>query len=175
MPRAKKAVMNYDRYVSPTKAGLSARLAHFLDWAAKNAPGQYIAYNVLTKTVHKLDRLPNMESDLVRTVRGNMTSTRAKLVKLYSRDLDSLPGIGVRATCDDADTLSVSLPKKMRRFTAAKRSLKSTVDLIDPRKIPNTPEMKPLKEWLNRSVSEVMKLISSPDFEQKCLPPSSDK
>ncbi len=154
-------------------SSVAARVAHFLDWAAKIGPGQYIPYNIATKTVLRLPRNPQLNSKEVETLRSRMSEVRKILQRQYGRDLDSQVGIGVRATYDDADTLTVSLPKKMRRFNAAKKSLSDTAALIDEKNVPNTPELKQWKAWLRNSVSDVLRLVGSADFEQKCLPPRS--
>lgn len=164
-------VSEYDPDVS---MALTARAAHCLDWAALAFPKQYVPYTHLLKAIMGYRRTPVEDNQEVLMLRRNMTRVREILLKKYGRVLDSQPGLGVRATVDDADTLTVALPKKMARFRAAKVGLATTVNLIDPAKVPNTPEYAPWKAWLNRSVKEVMRQISDPTFESKLLPPAKE-
>jgi len=154
------------------KQALTTRAAHFLHWAAINYPRQYTPYNVLVKAVQGYSKMPQLKSEEVERMRAGMTRVREILRTRFQRELDSVPGIGVRATVDSADTLTVSLPKRMRRLESAKKAVTQTVSLIDTASIPDTAEMKPWKAWLNKDVGEVMKAITSPDFEKKLLPPA---
>ena len=165
-----KAIQKYrpDKDMSMTK-----RAAHCLDWCANECPGEYLPYNMLLKVIQQYPRMPQLNSEEVQILRRNMSNVRGHLQKTYSRELDSQPGVGVRATFSDADTLTVALPKKMSRFRAAKRSLATTVNLIDERSIPDTAELKPWKVWMRKSVADVMRLVGSEDFDTKCLPPAA--
>jgi hypothetical protein len=157
----------------PNKYSLTARAAHCLDWAATNFPGQFIPYHHLLKAVDPAPRAYQLGSNKVENFRRSTAYIRKLLQKTYGREMITEPGVGVRATFSDTDALTVALPKKMSRFRAARRSLLTTTNLIDERNIPNTPELKPWKEWMRRSVTDVIRLVGSTNFEQKCLPPST--
>jgi hypothetical protein len=59
----------------------------------------------------------------------------------------------------------------MKRLHSAKKAVVETVNLIDPANIPNTPDMKALKNWMVTDVRDIMKTLTSPSFEAKLLPP----
>lgn len=164
----------YEKDANYQDMSLAHRAAHCLDWAAQHYQKQYIPYNVLLKGIQGYSRLPLLNSDEVMTLKRAMSRVRNILGDIYGRELDSQPGIGVRATTDDADALTIALPKKMSRFRSAKNALQQTVNRIDPTQIPDTAEMRPWKQWFNRSVKDVLKTIGTSEFESKLLPPASD-
>ena len=158
-------------YPLDTTLSLPQRGAHFLDWAAKNFPGQYVSYNMFLKAIMGFSKTPRIDGDAVEQLRGRMGRIREILKKNYGREVDSQRGVGARATVDDADTLKTSLPGKMKRLHSAKKAVVETVNLIDPANIPNTPDMKALKNWMVTDVRDIMKTLTSPSFEAKLLPP----
>lgn len=164
--------LNLASYKYDEKMSLPARAAHCLDWAAEKFPKQYITYPLLLKSIQGFSRMPQMNSDAVIQLKNTMQRVKSILIEKYGRELDSQPGIGVRATVDDADMLTTTLPKRMRRLRSAKNAVIKTTDLIDPTQIPATAEYKPWKDWFNRSVKDVRRLLMSEDFEQKLLPPA---
>ncbi len=172
--RRNSGAITISGYQHDAKMSTPHRAAHYLDWAAQHYPKQYTPYNVLLKAIQGFSRMPQLKSAEVEQLRGCMQRVKYVLLTRYGREMDAQPGIGVRATVDSADALTVALPKKMRRLRSAKNAVIQTTDLIDPSTLPNTAEMKPWKEWFNRSVKDVRKMLSSAEFEQKLLPPSSE-
>lgn len=144
----------------------SQRIAYYLDWAAQTRKGQYEPYNEIAKAIDNRSSLPRMDSDHVKGVRRSIGAVRAVLQKRYQRDLDSAVG-SMRATVDDEDTASVALPKRMKRLRSAKNSLVATHQLIDPSKVKDAR----IKAYLQHDVRDIIKLVSSPDFDKKLLPP----
>ncbi len=159
-------------YSPEHKDSLPQRAAHFLDWAAARYPKQYVPYNLLLKAVLGTSTTPSLHSSDVEQMRGRMSRVRVILQRKYARDLDSMPGVGARATVDDADTLVTSMPKRVASLRRAKTAVATTASLIDPAKIPNTADMAPWKRWMNASVGDVLRTLNSPEFEKKLLPPS---
>jgi hypothetical protein len=172
-PRRAKSLLDgmRDYKFDPTLAR-SQRIAHFLDWAARHFPKQYCPYPQLAKAVTGYARMPQYNSKEVDLIKSTMSGVNKILQTKYKRTIDTEPGIGVRATVDDADTATVALPKRMSRFKAAKNSLVATAALVDVNKIPDTNEFKPWKAWLKTSVKDVLKMVNSSDFEQKLLMPA---
>jgi hypothetical protein len=165
--------VNAGEYETNPKLRNPDRSAHFLDWAAKHYPKSYVPYNYLLKAIMGYERTPRLDSEDVDRLRSNLTRIRTILQEIYGRDLDTQPGVGVRATVDDADTTTVALPKKMRRLRSAQVGLKKTVDLIDLSKLPSTADMVPWKRWLTTDVKTIMKTLDSPDFAKRMLPPGT--
>ncbi len=158
-------------YKVQEKLRVPERMAHYLDWAAAKYPKAYTPYNFVLKAIMGFEKTPRLGSEDVDRLRGKITRTREILQELYGRDLDTQPGVGVRATVDDADTTTVALPKKVKRLAAASNSVKKTMDLIDPKKLPDTAEMAPWKKWLTTDVKTIVKTLSAPDFASRMLPP----
>ncbi len=161
-------------YSVNTKDPMSQRVAHFMDWSAKHHPGHYVPYNLILKAVMGYAKTPRLDSDEVERLRGKMQNVRKILLEKYSRTLDSQAGVGVRATTGSADVLVQALPKKMRQLLSAKNGVMQVAGLVDASQLPNTPEMKPWKEWLSRSVADVRKVIGSAEFERKLMPPATE-
>lgn len=161
-------------YSPDPKLRLPERTAHFLDWAAKAYPKSYAPYNYVLKAIMGYDKTPRLDTEEVLRVRGNISRVRAILQEKYGRDLDTVAQVGVRATVDDADTLTVALPKKVRRLDAARQSVSKTAALIDPARLPTTADLAPWKRWLTTDVRTVLKTIEAPEFARRMLPPGSN-
>lgn len=154
------------------KMSNSARAAHYLSWKAVHEPGSFIAYNELLKTITGVGRMPQLKSEEVEHLRKNAHMIRKLLSDKYDREMVSLPGVGIRATVDDSDVLKNVVPRKASRLQSARNGFIKTVSRIDQKRIPDTVEMAPLKGWLQREVKELVKQISSSEFERRLLPPS---
>lgn len=165
---------NGAKYEIQLKLTSGQRAAHFLDWNAKHSPGEFTAYNMLFKQITGVARTPQLKSEEVEHLRRHSHSIRKTLFDKYGREMVSLPGVGVRASIDDADILKNVVPKKASRLQSARVGFLKTVSNIDQKNIPDTVELKPLKNWLNREVRELVKQISAPEFERKLLPPPAE-
>lgn len=172
-PKRSKFTLDISKFTPNVKLTQSHRAAQYLDWAAKNYPGQYTPYNLMLQAIMGYGRTPRLKNAEVERLRNALGRIRAILLDQYDRDLVSQPGLGPRATVDDADKLKMVLPKKAARLASARVQFVTTANSIDPSHIPNSPEMKTLKEWFSRSVKDVVKQIGSKDFEAKLLPPST--
>lgn len=167
--------VQYELTKSVLGMSLTQRAAHFLDWNAKVHPGQFTAYNEVVKIIQGYKRQPQLKSEEVEQLRKRMTSIKTVLFSVYKREVVSLPGVGVRAAYDDGDTLKNVVPAKAVRLQSARNNFIRTVSNVDQTKIANTPDMVPLKAWLNNEIKAVMKQISSAEFERKLLPPVAQK
>lgn len=165
--------VNAGDYVAETKLRIPDRVAHFLDWAAAHYPKSYAPYNYVLKAVMGYEKTPRLDSDDVDRLRQGLTRVRVLLQEKYGREMDTQPGVGVRATVDDADTLTVALPKKIRRLQAAKVAVSKTAALIDPARLPSTAELAPWKRWFTTDVRTIMKTLDTPDFAKRMLPPGT--
>lgn len=164
---------NYDQKEVAGKT-TSHQLAHFLDWCARKHEGISIALPVCAKVVFRRDRLPARNSDDVKAIRSAMQRTRAILVKIYARELDSDPAFGIRATSSASDILTTTVPKREKRMRTAQARLAETVDLIDVKELPDTIEMKPWKAHL-RGLHGLLRDMADPSFSSKLLPPAPEE
>lgn len=171
---AKRNAKQVDGYVKDDAMSRTKRVAHFLDWAAVNKPGEFMPYNVIVKAIMGYTYMPRLDGDEVRQIK-NATSggVRSSLIGEYNRELVTLPGVGIRATTSDADRLEYVAPRKAQRLATARRNFMLTANAINLRNVPNTPAYAALKSWMQREVGDVLKLIGSAEFERKLLPPST--
>lgn len=173
-PKSKRSKFTLDisKFTPNIKFSIPNRAAQYLDWAAKNYPGQYTPYNLMLQAIMGYERTPKLKNAEVERLRNSLGRIRAILVEKYDRELVSQPGLGPRATVDDGDKLKMVMPKKAARLASARVQFVTTANSIDPKQIPNSPEMNSLKDWFSRSVKDVVKQIGSKEFEAKLLPPS---
>lgn len=163
----------FSSYVRDDSLSIPQRVAHFLDWAAANKPSEFVPYNVVVQQILGTKQLPRLAGEEVQRVRRASAAVRSALITKYDREMVSLPGVGVRATFDDADRLANVAPRKARRLVAARRGFMVTANAINLDNVPNTPEYAGLKSWMRQDVQSVLKMIGSSSFEQKLLPPST--
>lgn len=168
-----KAQKKLEEYVTDTELSMTQRGAHFLHWAAQHMPNVFQSYPVIYKAITGQRSLPRANSEHVELLKRNVTGMRTALLKHYNREVVSLPGIGIRATVDDADRLANVAPAKARRLDAARKSFMITATGIDLRKVPDTAEYAGLKKWMGRSVRDVLDQIGSDEFTRKLLPPTT--
>jgi hypothetical protein len=148
------------------------RAAHFLNWSALHHPGTYVPFNELLRSIQGYERKPQLKSEEVEHLRKNGSAIKKALWENYKREVISLPGVGIRASTDDADVLTNVVPKRASRLQSAKNNFVKSVTNIDPTKIPNTPALKPHKDWLQKEIKDLVKQIGSAEFERKLLPPA---
>lgn len=148
-------------YQHNPKLSITQRAAHYLDWSAREYPKQFTPYNLLVKAIMGFGTTPRLDSDAVNSLRSNMQRVKHYLVGTYGRELVSEPGVGVRATTDDADLLTTSLPVRLRRLQGAQKAVANTASLIDPTKIPDTPEMLKWKKWFKGDVKAALQTINA--------------
>lgn len=167
-----KQQQQYSGYVRDDALSIPQRVAHFLDWAATNKPGEFMPYNMIVQAIMGYKRMPQLASDEVQRVKRTASANvRQTLITKYDREIVSLPGVGVRATHSDADRLEHVAPKKARRLDGARRSFMITANAINLSNVPNTPAYASLKAWMEKDVRGVLRLIGSDEFERKLLPP----
>jgi hypothetical protein len=159
-------------YKPDMKMSLPQRAAHYLDWAAASYPGSYTPYNMLLKAIQGYAKTPRVDSDEVERLRRSLNgSVKGILRKQYTREVVTQPGYGIRATSDDLDMVKNSLTKKMVRLRGARNSVAQTVGMVDPANIPQTAEGKLWKDWYSRSAKDVVRQLTSPEFEKKLALP----
>jgi hypothetical protein len=152
---------------------LPHRAAHFLDWLASRYPGHWVRANFVVKAINGYKHQPLERSDEVEVFRARMSTVKKGLGGVYGRTLITQRSVGMRASIDEADRLRNALPGKMKVLRGAKDRVMEEAQAIDLRKIPNTPENKPYKEWFAKDVQKVLDFIGTDDFDKRCLPPVS--
>jgi len=162
-------------YVPVTTVSKREKITLFLVYAKEVAPDAFVSYEEITQRIYGGAKAPGAKSLEVQGVKNTMSSVRRSLMaEPYLCGLATDPIYGARATTGDGDLLETQMVRASRGLKSAQSMFTGTADLIDPRKIPNTPRYKELKTWFNQSVQPVVKAISSTDFAAKLLPPKRD-
>jgi hypothetical protein len=154
---------------------LVRRAAHFFDWAAVHYPKQWVPWNWTLQAILGQARTPKQDAHAVLALRSTGSRIRQILQLDYQRDFTVGKGLGARATVDSEDTLKTQGVKTAIRIRGAVKAAQKTLDLINPKQIPDTAENKPWKRWLSRSLRDAMKEIGSATFERKLLAPGEEK
>lgn len=170
----KKSLPDFDEYIPLEKESLVKKVAHFLDWCAKNRPKEIIPYNQIAFRVLGLKHMPRMQNSEVLLVQNSVSRARPILLDKYDRGLVAAPGIGVRATVDDIDMVMNPLAQSVRRLERDSARAAQLFNKVDPTKIPDTEENIPWKEWYIRQAGGdgLFKRITSKDWERKLALPS---
>ena len=161
-------------YESDQSQSMTRRIAHFLDWAAENMPKEFLQYNVVLKAVMGYRHLPRLETKEVEFVRSAITRVRKVLLSVYKRGTVTMPGVGVRATVDDADMVIHDVSKKGQRVQSAVNAFTASVNVVNVANIPKTPEMAPYQKYI-KDAKAIAANFGSPEFLQKLLPPKTEK
>lgn len=157
------------RYTCPQELSMPKRIAHCLDWCAKECPNQYVTLQILLKSVMGFSKVPNVNSKEVIGLRSKWTPVRKILLDQYRRDLVIERGIGVRATDGSEDVAKSTLGTKIRRFEGAKKAVEKTLAIVDTSEVKD----KQLKAWVD-TLRPAFKALASPDFTKKLLPPAAE-
>ena len=143
------------------------KTAHFLDFAAQEAPHLPIALNLIVQAIDHLSRTPAQDSELVKLMAKSMQGVRRKLMLDYNRGLSTVKGMGVRATVDGDDVANTQLRSGVGRLVGAKKSVERTRQLIDPSTMKNPA----LKTWVQGGVTRMLSEMNAENRLAKLLPP----
>jgi hypothetical protein len=150
------------------------RAAHFFDWAATYYPKQWVPWNWTLQAILGQARTPKQDAHAVLALRDSGGRIREVLQKDYQRDFTVGKGLGARATKDSEDVLKTQGVKTSRRIQGAIRAAQKTLDLINPKQIPDTAENRPWKRWLARGFNGAMREIGTEAFHKKLLAPGEE-
>lgn len=167
--------MNVSLFTFNAADPLTKRTADFLHWASVKYPGQFIGPNLVVKAIMGYGHTPRLDNDEVKRLRSRYGGIRETLRRIHKRDLLVEAGVGIRGSIDDADVLVNAMPKAMRKLDSAKVGVVKTEALIDMKNVPQTAVLAPYRAWHKESVSPILKLIASSDFERRLLPPALTK
>lgn len=134
-------------------------VAHFLDWAAKHHPNQFVSWGTVTRIATGRSSTPRESSQDVKSIRRSASRVRRLLITDYNREMENLPGVGVRATTGSLDVIKTRVTVRQRQFETAAAGLQATAGLVDLASIPNTSETKPVKEWFENKMQPQLKKL----------------
>ncbi len=110
--------------------GIARRIAKCLAWYAEKAPGRCAKLPELYKVVEQKGRKPAEDSREIARFRGQVQRANALLREEYGLHLKYIRGMGVRATFDDDDKLSIfeQRNKRVARAIALREQTSSTIN-----------------------------------------------
>lgn len=146
------------------------RLAHFLDWLAKEAPFQACPGNMALRAIMGYARTPRQDTDEVQSLLGVTSAARSVLMKTYGRGLYVVRDVGMRATVDDEDCAQTQQRSNVKRLMSAHRRVKETQAIIDPSKIRDEK----VKRWVTSGVTNALKALDADDRLTRLLPPAQE-
>lgn len=135
--------------------------AHYLDWAAKNYPARFTPWNIVARIVTGRTSTPRETSADVAIVKKTASRVRRHLIQHYSRELENVNGVGVRATTGSLDVIKSRMPQRQRQFESAAAGMQATAALVNLSDIPNNAETRPLKEWFAASVQPNLRKLEA--------------
>jgi hypothetical protein len=145
--------------------------AHFLDYMAKTCPYKHISYGLCVRAVNGLSRTPSEKSLDAERFRSSMKSVRRKLLITYHRDIDTLKGVGVRATVNETDRLKYHHTLKNRASTAVGNAIAhaATIDAekVDKELRPAFVESRKQLGAVSEGVNRLMKLLPAKPEDKK--------
>lgn len=146
------------------------RIASFLDWAAKVAPGRPVSYQLLTKVCAKTGRLPSENDSRVTVVKNAVSRAKNVLIDAYGRGIVSHPGMGIRATIDSEDTARTQMENDTRRIASAIKAADRTRSIINVKDIRD-------KDLRSRvlNVNSAIKVLVSQDVMSRLLPEKKEE
>ena len=116
-----RGVLDFKGYDYVAAQSKPQRTAHALYWAREKFPMQLVAVNVLCKAINGYKQMPRLGTKEVEDLRNTLGRVRKILHETYGCGLHVVPGLGIRATVDDADQLKMlSSPDFLRKLEAPK-------------------------------------------------------
>lgn len=159
------------KYETDLKLPIAQRIAHFLDWASKHRPYEFIAYNELTREVLGYDHTPRPNHKDVDLVKGAVSRAKKILFEQYSRGQLSKRSVGVRATVDANDRVTKELTIKAENLQRAAAQFDSTAAAINPAEVTDVEA----KKWFTHGVKQLRSTIGDPSWQKQLTPPAPDE
>jgi hypothetical protein len=79
--------------------------------------------------------------------------------------------MGCRGTVDSEDALKTAVVRASARYSSSSVSLAKAASLVEIATVKPTAENKPWISWWNGTLQGQLRLLQSPDFLKKLLPP----
>ena len=161
-------MVKLNSYVRPAESdSVADRVAHFLDWAAKEMPHLPVPWNLVYRAIMGLTRTPTLASKDVMDLRRKSNAVRNKLFNKYKRELVSVPAQGVCATVGSDHVAATRGKLTYSRIVSATKSFDRTMSLVNPKEMKD-PQ---LKSWVERTTRALGDMGLS-DRLNKLVPPA---
>jgi hypothetical protein len=152
---------------------IARRIAFVLNWTAERAPNILIPYNVVLREIMGFTHTPRLGGKEVDAIRKKLASSRPILQEEYKRDLHNVSGLGCRATTGALDVAKHTTPRIVGRLRSDRDALRKNAALVNVAKLPETGPDKGVRDWFVKTVSPMVKLLSTDARFDKLLPPPS--
>lgn len=159
------------KYETNLKLPIAQRVAHFLDWAVKYRPYEFIAYNELTREVLGYGHTPRPNHQDVKLVKGAVSRSKKILFEQYNRGQLSKRSVGVRATVNADDRVIKELTIKAENLQRAAMQFDATAGAINPAEVQDADA----KRWLTHGVKQLRSTIADPSWQKQLTPPAPDE
>lgn len=166
----KMAIVTKYRPPSPKPTSVARQIAHFLDWAAQNAPGEFWLPKEILKAINDLSHMPRANTPEVENVR--LATQRAKTILLqeYKRGLSNSRGLGSRAAVDASDTVLSTVSANARRMISSKKALDTVTAAVQKQIDEDGAVLTEKAEVYFRQVTEASNRLAPSHIRKLLLP-----
>lgn len=164
---------DFSRFKLNLDQSIPQRVAACLLYAREHYPGDTVPFNLIWKVVNARASAPPPRGREVDLLKSALPRVKVLLIEQHQIATVSAPGIGIRCVVDATDALKNALPAPRRRAESANAILLRTAGTIDIDKVPNTPELQPLKKDFRHLTQVVLRQLRDPEFKAAlALPPA---
>lgn len=146
----KKKPFNPLEFPLENKMTMPHRIAAALHWLAENYPYEFKPWTVIYQMVMGQTVLPKASNLEVIHLKDRTQAVKRILNERYNRGIITMTQVGVRASVDDGDRAKYCVTKAISRHLATARSVKREIEAVDAKKIPDTPEMRSVKQFMTQ-------------------------
>jgi hypothetical protein len=161
---SKKKDFNPLSYPLDNNMTVPHRVAHCLNWAAEYHPFYPLTYMVLYQAIMGLAQPPRKDNKEVELIKSRNQAVKKILHERYKKGLVIIPGMGVRATVDDADRFKNCAKRAVKRVESAALGAHRELSSVDAKNIENTPDNQEAINFLSKekkltlgSINELLK------------------
>ena len=162
--------LDFSGFVLDETMGMALRYAQILLFAKDKYPGTFIPKGVIYRVATRRAKTPAQDSNVLRSMSGTMSRAKKLLAEKPYEELviQEAGGYCLAATYEDRIE---TLPAAARRYELQTERFARIVELQDASKVPNRPELEPLKEQLKKLNGLVSKVRSS-SFQNALMVPT---
>jgi len=171
MPSSRSEHKGFWDYQAPTHIKMTPpeRVVHFILWSAIHHPGRPVSVPHMVRVAYNLPKLPKEEAKDVISFGKKIGAVRKILYERHKKALISHPGLGFRASVDDADAARNDTERKAKRVVHAINGLDKSRHIVNRSNLSGA-----LRERFDE-LGEVTKRLTSSNIYDKLLPPNTEK
>lgn len=131
-PTMKKQILI--KYVTLAGERHAKQIAHFLAWAAKHLPKEYLSNQEIARAIHGYKPGSRVSTDLETVIVNSRTRAAIILREHYKLGYHSLRNVGVRATTDNDDIVDKTLKPAVNRAITSQQTVTKISAIVDKEK-----------------------------------------